>query len=266
MIRIRGGSGLGDAIYLRPIVAHYMAGPSPVEVCSDHAGVFVDMDCKVSPFSRDRIDVLAHYTQRKFHEKTNQWQDICISARCESVELRSMWYIRNAQLVDRLKQDAAGRPIVLVHGGRIPMGRTDGFGKELMPMQRGFDYALQALDDCFLVRVGKGADAYFLDVDVDLNGSTSVPDLLDLGSVCDAVVGQCSLAIPLAEIFDKPLLCIWAASGMHEARHPYIKAITPEKVLSKPTSQFVVDEWTQDAIYETARRFFPRKPACTMPA
>lgn len=259
MKRIRGGAGLGDAIYLRPVVEHFIRAGERVTVCSDFADVFAGTGAKTHPFDRFNIDVLAHYTAGKRDPTTNQWQDICRSAGIDQLELRTDWRVKSRALIDGLRADAAGRRLILVHGGRTPMGRTDGFGRELLPQREAFDAALGALgDDCFLVRVGKGEDLYQLDVDVDLNGRTSVTDLLDLGSICDGVVGQCSFAIPLAEIFDRPLLVVWAAHGMQHNMHPYIRQITPQKVLSKPTSRYVVDDWQAEKIAEVARTF--RRP------
>lgn len=253
-MRIRGGAGLGDAMYIRPIAEHFIRLGESVTVCNDHAEVFIGSGAKVEPFDRHNIQVLAHYVLGKRDTTTNQWQDVCRSAGVD-VPLRFEWPVRNHALVDSLLADAEGRPLVIVHGGRVPMGRTDGFGKELLPERRAFDAVLAELTDCFTVRVGKGADLYPLTVSVDLNGSTSVSDLLDIGSVCDRVVGQCSFAIPLAEVFDKPLLVVWAAHGMQYNMHPYIRQITPQKVLSKPTSRFVVDDWPIERIQEAARAF-----------
>ena len=35
--------------------------------------------------------------------------------------------------------------------------------------------------------------------------------------------------------------------------HPYVRSITPQKVLSKPTSMYVVDDWDGGRIEEGAR-------------
>ena len=254
MKRIRGGSGLGDAIYLRSIVEHFIRKGEVVTVCCGYPSVFDGTGATVLPFDRFNIDVLAHYTAGKRKLGTNQWQDICLSAGVE-VPLRFDWTVKNPALIQRLHTQAAGRPLVIVHGGRAPMARVDGFGKELLPEREAFDAALAALSDCFLVQVGKADQVYPLKADVDLNGSTSVSDLLDLGASCDAIVGQCSFVIPLAEAFDKPLLVVWASAGMSPARHYYISSITPSKVLSKPSSKFVMDDWTQQKIREVVRAF-----------
>lgn len=253
-MRIRGGAGLGDAIYIRPIAEHFIRAGEKVTVCSGYPDVFLGTGAKVEPFDRFNIQVLAHYVAGKQDTTTNQWQDICKSAGV-SVPLRFDWTVRNPQLLEAIRADAAGRPIILVSGGRAPMGRTDGFGAELLPERSAFEATLAALDDSFLVQVGKAEPLYPLKADVNLNGSTSIPDLFDLASLCDGVVGQCSFVIPLAEAFDKPLLCVWAAHGMQANMHPYIRAITPQKVLSKPSSRFVIDDWPEEKIRAVARSF-----------
>lgn len=257
MKRIRGGRGLGDTIYLRPIVQRLIADGEQVTVCCDHPEVFIGTSATVVPFERQRIDILAHYTTGKQRRDTNQWDDICNSAGIH-VPLRFQWEIQSPAFVQRIRDQAAGRPLVLVHGGRVPMGRTDGFGMELLPAQPVFEAVLRevkATTGAFLVRIGKGADLYPLPVDTDLNGQTTVSDLLDLASACDGVIGQCSFAIPLAEVFDKPLLAVWSHRGLEARCHYYIQTITPKKVLSKPTSTHVMDDWPAENIRQIANGF-----------
>lgn len=243
---IRGGRGLGDSIYLRPIAEYFLALGDPVVVLSDYPDVFAGIDVEVKQFTRFGVNVLAHYVLGKPNPGTNQWQDICHSAGV-TVPLSFTWTVLNHELVASIKKRAAGRPIIIVHGGRVPMGRIDGFGKELLPEQGAFVAALDAVRDAYLVRVGNAESLYTLPCDIDLTGKSSVADLLDLASICDGVVGQCSLAIPLAEVFDRPLLIIWAAAGL-ASREPYVAQITPSKVLSKASSRFVMDDWPVDRI------------------
>lgn len=255
-MRVRGGAGLGDAIYLRPIAEYFLRQGKQVAVCCGWPGVFAGLDVEILPFDRFNIDVLAHYTVGKTNRQTNQWQDICASAGVGELPLRFRWKVLNQKLVDELRTKAAGRPLVLVSGGRRPMDRTDGFGLELLPEREAFEGALAALSDCFLVQIGNAKQIYGLRSDVDLNGGTSVTDLLDLGSSCDGIVGQCSFVIPLAEVFDRPLLIVWASAGMSPARHYYISSITPHKVLSKlATDRFVVDDWSEEQKKEVLDAF-----------
>lgn len=254
MKRIRGGNGLGDAIYVRAIAAHLLKAGEKVTVCTSYPGVFSELDVGLEPFTRFNIDVLAHYTAGKNSPGTNQWQDICSSAKVDA-PLGFEWTVRNQALVDEMRAKAAGRPLILVGAPHVPMDRKDGFGMELLPDRDAFQAALAAMDDCFTVQVGHKASPYQIRTDAQLNGGTSVTDLLDLGRSCDALIGQCSFVIPLAEVFDKPLLIVWAARGMEPQMHHYIRSITPQKVLSKPSSSFVVDDWPVEKIQEAARAF-----------
>lgn len=250
MKRIRGGSGLGDSLYLRPICDQF-AKLGPVTALSDYPDVFIGSGIKVEPFRRHSFDVVAHYVGGKNQPATSIWDDVCESAGVKT-ELRFNWVVRNEELVRDLRGWADGRPFILAHGGREPMGRKDKFGRELLPTREAFAATLAALSDCFIVGIGKDEPIYPLSVHKDLHGKTSVSDLLDLAASCDGIVGQCSFAIPLAEIFDKPFLGVWASSGL-ASREPFIRTITPQKMLTKLSSRYVMDDWPQAQIIEMAR-------------
>lgn len=262
-MRIRGGAGLGDSIYLRVIAEHFKAEGHDVTVCSDYPDVFAGAGVKVEAFRRNNIDRLCHYTVGKTNPETTQFEDMLASGGIHvGVDLRFDWTIRNQKLVDKLRTAAAGRPIVLVHGGRNPMNRSDGFGRELMPTERGFAIALKVLAEwsgAFLVRIGKGSDVYHLGryIHADLNDQTSVTDLFDLGKTCDGVIAQVSYAVPLAECFDRPLMVVWAAAGIAPGVHMYVQQIVPRKILQKPTSTFCWDDWHSDRIEAVARKLLP---------
>lgn len=252
MKRIRGGRGLGDALYVRAVAEAYIRKGEQVSVCSDYADVFIGSGATVEPFCRNRVEVVAHYVGRKHISGTNQWEDVCISAGVIGAALSFKWEVRNRVLVDYLKAAANGKPIIMVNGGRPPMNRTDGFGDEMLPNRAAFDAALDALDGCFTVEVGKGAELYPLRADVDLADRTSVSDLLDIAWIAQGLVGQCSFMIPLAEAFDKPLLVVWATKGL-KSREQFIRLCTPQKILSKASSRHVMDDWSTDRIQEVAR-------------
>jgi len=255
MIRVRGGAGIGDALYVRAAVEIMLRAGEQVTVCNDYPEVFLGLPVKVEPFRRMHIDRLAHYSTRKKCTETTQWADVCIAAEIPVEPMRLTWECQNPTLIKEMRRFAAGKPLVLVHGGRTPMGRTDGFGAELLPRKRGFDLVLREFADCYTVRIGKGASLYSLDVSLDLTGCTTVTDLLDLAQACDGIVGQCSYAVPLAEGFDKPLMAVWSDKGMREGRSMYIRQITPHKILSKDTSMFVVDTWSDEQIRDEVRAF-----------
>lgn len=243
-MRIRSGRGLGDTIYLRPIVEHFVREGKNVVALCDYPEIISGTGAKVEPFVRNGCDVVAHYVNGKTNPETTQWHDMCAAAGVAPLDLSFDWKILNPALIERVQASAGGRPIVLVHGGREPYGRQDGFGRELIPRRDAFVSVLELLAGCYRVLIGKDFPIYPLDdfVDLNLSGNTSVYDLLDLGRSCNAVVAQCSFAVPLAEVFNKPLLAIWSEQGL-KSKDNYISATTPKKILSKTTSRYIMDSW-----------------------
>jgi hypothetical protein len=248
MKTIRGPRGLGDSIYLRPIVDHLLARGEALRLFCDYPDIFRGAAVDLKPFTRQpRADIVAHYVNGKDTPGTNQFQDMCLAAGIkEQIPQRFDWAVTNHTLADDVRALAGRRRVILVHGGCIPMDRTDGFGAELLPQEAAFRAVLEQLvdEDCFLVRIGRkgkgGGARYVPRADIDLYDRTSVSDLLDLAATCDGAVGQVSYVIPLAEAFGKPLLVVWASRG-RQAPHGYVRSIMPPKVLSGPASSFVFD-------------------------
>ena len=253
MKRIRGGSGLGDSVYLRPVVDYFIRAGEPATVMSNFPDVFIGSGAKVEQFNRININVLAHYSLDRQNQNSTQFADMLRCAKLPpDVPLRFEWSVRNKALVDGVRAAAAGRPVIIVHGGRTPFGRTDGLGAEILPERAAFDVAVRALRECFTVRVGKGPSLYDIPARSDLTDRTSVSDLLDLIMNCDGVVTQCGYPVPMAECLGKPLLAVWSARGL-QSPNPTIASITPAKILSAKTSRFVMDDWPEEQIVDVAR-------------
>ena len=254
-MRIRGGSGLGDSLYLRPIVDFLVKSGEKVTVMSNFPDVFIGSGCEVRPFDKSNIDILAHYARDRQNQNSTQFADILRCAKITAdVPLRFDWTVRNRTLINELRDAANGCPIILVHGGRAPFGRSDGVGREMLPRREAFETVLGMFADCYTVRVGKGEQIYPLPVDLNLNDRTSVSDLLDIATVCEGVVTQCGFPVPLAECFAKPALAVWSARGLVSVQ-PIIAMITPAKILCKPTSRYVMDDWPRDQLMGAGRAF-----------
>jgi hypothetical protein len=251
MKSIRCGRGLGDSLYLQSVVRHLTRKPGDrLRVLSDYPAIFSQLGERravVAPFDR-KCDIVAHYAPRKGVDGTTQFQDCCIAAGIrETIELRLDWQVQRPELVDRLR--APGRPILVVQLPRTPMGRTDGFGADLLPNC----HLLQTLIHRFsgthtVVQVGAGAPLHrFTGIDIDLANAGTVSDLLDVGATADRFLGYCSYMVPLAESFAKPALFVWANAGLTRG-HQFIRRITPKKVLQLPSSRHVIDNWTEPQI------------------
>jgi hypothetical protein len=248
MISIRGGAGIGDALYLQSVARHFVEKGEAIEACCDWPDVFRPLagKVKVSPFRRKPIDRLAHYSARRAIAGTTQFEDCCIQAGIrDRVDLRLDWQIVNVGLVEMLR--ATGKPIVVVQLPRAPFGRTDGFGKELLPDCRRIQDAIDRLSGrAFLVQVGKGAPWFqFEGIDLDLVDRTSVAEMIDIGLAADAFLGYVSFIVPLAESFSKPALLVWSRAGLN-SRHEVIRTIQPQKILHGPLSRWVMDDCSSE--------------------
>lgn len=236
---IRGGMGIGDALYVQSVARHLVEKGQKVQVCSAWPEVFSQIPVQVTPFTRLNVDRVAHYTMRKGKPGTSQFEDCCIQAGIrEPVDLRLDW----KPMTDTGEQLKEGRPIVVVALPRNPMGRTDGFGAEVLPDCRKIQQVIDRLQDwATIVQIGKGEPLFkFRGIDVDLANQTTICEMLDVAAVARAFLGYCSFLVPLAESFKKPGLFVW--SRKIRKAHPFVRQMTPEKVLHSKTSRFMWDD------------------------
>lgn len=256
---MRGGMGLGDAIYHQSIARYFVGQGYRPEVCTAWPDVFRPLAGQVdlSPFRRDRIDRLAHYSTRRSVEVTTQFQDCCIQAGIvDPVDLWLDWTPVNDNLFG-IRQTVR-KPVVCVQMPRAPFGRTDGYGIELLPdcatIQRAID-VLKARG-ALIVQVGGGESLFrFTGIDIDLVGKTSVSDLLDVALACCGFLGYCSFIVPLAESMFKPALLIWSRAGLNSP-HDLVRSITPKKIFFRRSSRFVMDDCADADLHEAVDVFF----------
>ena len=253
--RIRGGMGLGDALYVQGVVRHLVGQGKKLVVHTAWPDVFIPHKgmVKCEPFTRANINILAHYSLRKIFPGTSQFRDCCLQAGItEKINLKLDWQTLNQPLIDSLP-----KPYVLVQLPRNPMNRTDGFGKELLPDCRVIQKVIDRVKPhASIVQIGAGKPLFeYAGIDVDLSNRTSVTDLLDVGLNAAGFIGYCSFAIPLAESFDKPGLYVWSRMGLQSKEH-YIHTITPRKVIEKPhLSRTIIDDCSVEDIGQAATLF-----------
>lgn len=248
MKRIRSGKGLGDNLYLHCIVAHLVELGARLQVWTDYPSLF-PFDVEFAPFTRgQRMDIICHYVAGKANRITHQFQDCAIASGVPEAEYRARWRKTRTPLIDRVQGQSRGRPILLVNGGRWPMDRQDGYGRELLPDVAMFQATLAELrQHYFAVFIGRGERLFTLECDLDLNDQTTPAEVMDLAAWADAGVGQVGFMIPLMEMFDKPLLTIFTQRGF-DSRTTWIRQITPQKFFGKDTSSYVVDEWCAERL------------------
>ena len=213
---------------------------------------------QVIPFRRTGIDILAHYASRKRFPETTQFLDCCINARItEKVELRLDWPEPNSGIVQKLRHKAHGLPILLVGLPRSPMGRTDGFGAEILPDCRKIQQLIDLLNQkYYIVQIGAGVPTFeFQRIDCDLANKTTVSELLDVFSICDGVLGYCSFVLAAAESLNKKTLMVWSRAGLN-SKDEYIRQITPQKIIEHPEmTQYIIDDCTEQELNNAASAF-----------
>lgn len=251
-VSIRGGSGLGDALYVQAVARFMVSRGDMVEVCCDWPDVFgqySDDVLVVSPFRRMGVSVVAHYSTRRGCSNTTQFEDCCISASIpRTAPLRLDWEPRAS--CERL------RPFVLVAMAREPFARGDNYGIELLPdcnaVQRVIDIVRRDYD---VVQVGKGESLHaYSGLSEDLSNRQSVSELIDLASRASGMIGQMSYMIPLAESLGKPGLFVWSRRGL-SSKNEVLSRLTPRKVLHHTNSLCVVDDCTDEHMRDVADVF-----------
>lgn len=245
MKTIRCGRGLGDSIYLQSVVRYLIAETGEAyKVASDWPDVFAPLGDKVQviPFTRNRIDIVAHYITRKGVENTTLFRDCCINAGIKNYpELRLDWPEAGGPLIDQIR--ASGKPVLCVQLPRTPMGRTDGFGAKLLPDCRVIQRLINRLRDKYtIMQVGKGEPLFeFSGIDIDLANRTAVRELLDVCSVADLFLGYPSYILPIAESFRKPAIMVWSRAGL-ESREMFINTVTPRKLIEHAATRYIIDD------------------------
>jgi hypothetical protein len=254
-LSIRGGNGLGDAIYVHSVVRHFVLKGHEVEVPTRWPDVFSQLPVKTCKFRRDNITNLAHYTTRKGIKGTSQFTDVCINAGVhEPIPFDLAWKPVNLELFDRIRSNP--RPIIAVAMPRNPMGRTDGFGKEILPTRQGYQAVMDAFKGrAYTIMIGAGAPIYRLTgADLDLRDKTTVKEMFDVSCAVGGFLGFCSNFVPLAEAQSKPALFVWARKNL-TASQLYVRQITPQKVLHRASSQWVFDDGTAEDIKRATDKF-----------
>jgi len=227
-LHLNASKGLGDAIYLRAVVVHLMKS-EPITVYTRWPEVFFDLPVKVrgieSIGEADDLRSVA-YTMRA------PMTECMFDARCRvaglepPIDMRLDWPIRNTSLVSSVREQAAGRTVIVYQPQKMDL---------LSPDERSFKYALTGFDG-FRVKVGRSP--YVTDADLpcelDLLDKTSVLDAIDLCASADRVFGELCWLMPAAECLGKPFVCMFSHRAM--ASDEWVKNIDP-RIIFRGSSQ-----------------------------
>jgi len=251
-IRIRCGQGIGDSIYLQAVVHDLLReGYSNLEVCTNYPEIFAHLNPRkvydksnklvldqksgsfdIIPFTRSGCHVIAHYTSRKKIAGTCQFEDCYLTAGwTKQIDPKFEFKIpeKVASHAKQIRSDNPGKLLVVYQSLRPAMGRTDGFGDELVPSEDSMKAVLSSLPAHTVIKIGQG-DPDSIHCDLDLVNKTNLNESLGYFCSADIIIGQCSLIIPLAECRKIPLIIVFG-NRIRTSEHPFLRSICPEKLL-----------------------------------
>lgn len=224
MMKIRGNSGLGDAVYLYSVAKHLQDNGELVEVLSNYPEIYEALGCAVQDYDRAlTVDLDCNYCHKKGRDSA-QMADIS-----EPVGI---------DLPIRLSRT---KPTILVPRWGNPMNNKID-RSELIPDRAPVQDFID-LHDALYIQVGESDQAHSEDwdnIDIDLTDRTSVPALMWLYSAVDGVLSTIGNPVAFAEAFDTPLFCVFAQSGF-DSNNRFFSTIRPHKVITKETSYYAVD-------------------------
>lgn len=255
-VSIRGGSGLGDSLYIQPLARYLVQKGKHVEIRSWFPDVFLPLigtgKAKVVDFRRGNADYNAHYVRRKEIWTSDQFEDGCIAAGLpKDIDMQLDWEVVANRFNSGILNAARGRPIIAVNFPRRPAGKAKE-GDIYWEMEPGWSKYQELVSriskHALVVQIGAGeCRCPLTDIEIDLANRTTVVDLLDVASICDGFFSWCSFVVPLAESLNMPGLYLWAARGL-ESRDKWTRLTTPQKVLHRPASRFILDNASEAAM------------------
>jgi ADP-heptose:LPS heptosyltransferase len=235
---VRPCPGLGDAIYAYPVVKHLMKRYKACKflVATKHKEVFEYLHGDRLGFTdqSDHFDIDCTYLDRKL-EKTNQFQDVCIKAGIKEEIPFSI------DLVNRQIVPPSEKKTVLIRNPYLGMElrKTD----LMMPNIRLLASKFTSDKNFRTVLLTHERDMTCkLDLDFDfVFESRSVCETLNLVRQSDIVVTQVGNLLAAAEAMDKPTIAVFSRK-MRDSQNVFLSSITPEKVVTKITTEFFYDD------------------------
>jgi hypothetical protein len=235
VIILRPSQGLGDAVYMRPVVRHYLDLGNEVVVVTRHPGAYSDLNCKTVA-EEDFMDCQA--SSRTMTKGTNIYQDTLIASGIDHKQAPQM----DLRCVGVPRDFGPGNPVCVVRNPSVPV-KGDDSARCMVP-----DIAVfQRIMDTFKDRVRFVLIGWRINFDVvlrgaheDLTGITSLRDYFAAVAGADLVLTQPGHMLAIAEALHKPLLAVFAHKGLASTEKRY-RFTTPDKVLTSPRSHWTID-------------------------
>lgn len=267
---MKSQSGLGDAVYVYPIVKHFSPKFDHIYLMNNYPEIFESIK-NVSCHRHLKLNYIAipegdnvrkipvnircTAGAGKYKQGTSQFEDIlAFSGIGQKLDFKLDWSIHNPELINTIKLVAKGRPVCVVAAPYEPFGRDDGIGADMRINPKSIQRILDKFrKEILFITTGNRYCLHKLTAEHDLVDQTSVSDLIDIVSISDMTLGQVGHMLPISESLGKKNFLVFAEKSFN-SKEKFIRAITPEKVVHyKHLNTSVKD--TDDNIINKFRTF-----------
>jgi hypothetical protein len=231
---IRGSQGLGDAIYLWPVVKYYSERGKDVTIITRYPEVYSNLKCTAIQES-EFVD--CQCSARTKELDTNIYEDtLLLSGITEKIPFEFEFKKVFIPVINTSKR------ICVV---RLPSAPVKG-GEEtaiMIPKPEVYQNIINAFKDrVYFVSVGKQIECEhkLSGIDLDLSNTETLNDYFSVLSCADIIMTQPGHCVPIAEALGKKLFCIFASAGLISDVKRY-RFTTPQKILTRSESAFCQD-------------------------
>jgi hypothetical protein len=181
-MKIRGAGGLGDALYLHPVVKHYATSGNNVELSGNYPDIFADIqNVNVRPFCRKApVNIECTYTKsRAENNGLNQYEDTLRNANITE----NYPFTLNLPLEKIEIAIPAGKKICIVKSPYARMRKGSICNEDIQPRVELFNEIIDKhRGEYFFIDTGgedeKNQSA--VRCDLDLRGKTNIKQLLHM--------------------------------------------------------------------------------------
>jgi hypothetical protein len=241
---IHGSLGLGDAIYLYPVVKYFInCGTDNVSIVTRYPQIYAGLKCKtISLAEIDAIDspyLDCHASARTCFPGTNIYEDTLIMAGITerpfpplAFEYAGKPYLFNAS-----------KKVCVIRNPTTPTGGEED-AKVLIPKIGVFQNIINSFSNSvFFVTVGwqKNINMRLGGVDLDLSDVRDLTEYFGILDGADIILTQPGHCVPIAEALDKKLFVVFAGDGLKSMEKRF-RFTTPKKILTRPESRWCIDD------------------------
>lgn len=235
---IKPSMGLGDAVYCYPVVEYYRNNnPNKnIKVLTKYKEVFENLKNITFSTERSKFDIDCTYLNRKKIKETNQFEDILINSNCP----KNLNFDINIK-IKKIKIETS-KKILLVRNPYLGMElRKDILLTPDLSQIINFLNKLKKKYYIILLRHKEdGTNIFYKNFDHILD-ETSINQLMNLVFQSDLIISQNGHILALAEGLNKNIICFFS-SKLKKTNNIFFNSITPKKVITKKTSNYVYDD------------------------